>query len=198
MYGVDFFTMVSISKYFNSLHIAQIFAVASLMLATLNTIHAQSINSVRQDFIDARKCVVLERFQMVYNNKSFLQNRYLILSAKNNEKGYVQCLFQENDTKLLCESASGYFNKKSKDHSKPSSDYLAALTRLGFSTDHSKGNFQRMFEIKDKYDLVGVSETLLSAFYELHGARLNSEFVWKAPLATLPVGQNSSTCSPVS
>jgi cell division protein FtsI/penicillin-binding protein 2 len=174
------------------------FCIASFMLTAFDTIHAQSIKSERQDFIDARKCVVLERFQMVYNNKSFVQNRYLVLSAKNNEKGYVQCLFQENDTKLLCESSSGYFNKKAKNHSKPSPDYLASLTRLGFSTDHSKGNFQRMFEIKDKYDLVGVSETLLSAFYELHGARLNSEFVWNAPLATLPIGQNSSTCSPVS
>ena len=51
-----------------------------------------------------------------------------------------------------------------------------------------------MFDINKKSDFIGVSEALLSALFELHGARLDTELVWKAPLA--PTG--SKTCSPVS
>ncbi len=157
-------------------------------------IQAEMEHFAKKDFIEARKCHVIERLQMVYDKKTFIQNRYLILSIKNDKDNYVQCLFQDNDTRLLCEASSGFYTKGGSALKQSGNDYLETLKRLGFSTDASQGNFQRMFDIQKKTDFTEVADILLSVLFELHGARMNSVFIWDAPLA-----QNSAKiCSPVS
>src|ERR1700722_3139024 len=40
------------------------------------------------------------------------ENRYLILAIKEGPRGSVQCLFVENDARLLCEAESGFYAQK--------------------------------------------------------------------------------------
>ncbi len=73
---------------------------------------------------------------------------------------------------------------------------LAALAKLGFSTDDSKGNYQRMIDIASPDDFGAVADVILSALYETYGARTDSKIEWQAPLA--PGRGIFLVCAPVS
>ena len=71
---------------------------------------------------------------------------------------------------------------------------LAALARLGFSTDDSQGNFQRMIDIKNSADVSVVADLILSTFFEVY-ARVGSQMKWVSPLAD--IDPLTSSCIPI-
>ncbi len=71
---------------------------------------------------------------------------------------------------------------------------IAALGRLGFSTDDSAGNFQIWFDVPDPPDFNRIADFILRALHDGYGAHANDHLEFNAPLAPHP----TSKCIPVS
>jgi hypothetical protein len=109
----------------------------------------------------------------------------------------VQCIFLDDDTRMLCEAASGFYasaTPESRIHFLPASR-IAALGWLGFSTDDTEGNFQLMIDFDGEPNLDAVAEIVLTALYEVYGARLGMELEWKSLLADFD--PRDSSCIPI-
>jgi hypothetical protein len=74
----------------------------------------------------------------------------------------------------------------------PASD-IAALGRLGFSTDDSQGNFQIWFDVAEPPDFNAIADFTLKALHDGYGARAGVTLEFNAPLAPNP----SLKCVPV-
>ncbi len=135
-----------------------------------------------QTFVATYRCEVVERLSMIRANRS-TTDRFLVLSLDGVQRGYVQCLFLD-DARLLCEAESGYYADRPGEPRSfrvpPAA--LAALARLGFATEETEGNYQRLIEIATPADLEYAAEVMLSALYEGYGARTYSSIDWDAPL----------------
>lgn len=70
---------------------------------------------------------------------------------------------------------------------------IAALARLGFSTDNSEGNFRIGFEVKEPPDFNAVADLILQALHDAFEARAGATLLIEAPLAPRPTGK----CVPV-
>lgn len=154
-------------------------------------------------FLSAYRCPVIVRLAGIHarGDRKREDERFLILALARDENSYVQCAFFDEDRRILCEAASGYYNAP---EGAPRTAYLpadsiAALAKLGFSTDDSHGNFQRETEIRGRSDFDSVAELLLTALYESYGARLNTKIeVHSALVEDLGAVLKVSDCPPVS
>lgn len=148
-------------------------------------------------FLLTYRCGVVERLSQIHENRKTDVDRYFILSLKASPQSYVQCIFLDNDTRMLCEASSGYYaTPEVQDRAvflRPES--VAALARLGFATDDSQGNFQLMIDLNGEPDLDAIAEIVLTALYEAYGARLGDPLDWKSPLADFDPSQSS--CAPI-
>jgi hypothetical protein len=141
-----------------------------------------------QNFVDTYRCAVLERLDFIVAQRhSDEQNRFLVLDLPEKPLGftqdYVQCAFDTDNTRMLCEAASGWWAKEG-----PRTDFLpktsvAALAGLGFSTDDSHGNFKRFVDTPDENGRIAAAELLLKALYRAYGARLSNRLTVTAPLS---------------
>lgn len=160
-----------------------IFVTAVLVLSP-PTLAAERTSELERFLLDNR-CAVLERLAYIHTHGDVAgPNRFLILAIKNFPQRYVQCLFQEGDSKILCEASSGfYFDKPDEPRQlkvKPRKEKI--LGRLGFSTDGSEGNYQRMIELGNPPDLLKVADLMLTTLYEVYGAQAGVALELKAPL----------------
>jgi hypothetical protein len=73
---------------------------------------------------------------------------------------------------------------------------MAALKRLGFSTDSSKGNYARDIQGITRADFPRIADIILTALYEVYGVHLGTELEWQAPFAPESKGVPSS-CVPI-
>ena len=101
-----------------------------------------------------------------------------------------------NRTRILCEASSGYYYNKD---GAPRTFYLprdaiAALGKLGFSTDDSKGNFRYEAGIGAPPDLNAIADLMLTALHDAYGARAGGTLQFNAPFAH----GATSKCIPVS
>jgi hypothetical protein len=130
-----------------------------------------------------------------HGDRSVQWDRFLILGSRSAREHYVQCIFTDNDTEMHCEAASGFYAPKALQfHLAP--PQMAALKRLGFSTDASMGNFQRDIDTRKPADLPAVSDLMLSTLYEVYGVR-GSDLQWgRAPLTPELKGVPTS-CVPI-
>jgi hypothetical protein len=144
------------------------------------------------------RCPVVDRLERIYEagNPTLDRDRFLAITVPQHRNRYVQCIFQEARSKLLCEASSGfYFSKRTEPRTfrlPPSS--IDALARLGFSTDDSAGNFQRMIDVGSRPNFNAMADLILKALHDAYGARAVSRLEINAPFAPRP----SSTCIPLS
>jgi hypothetical protein len=61
---------------------------------------------------------------------------------------------------------------------------LAALARLGFDMDASKGNFQRYLAIRQPSDFDAVAAFMLEALYAGYEGAVDRPIVWVSPNAS--------------
>jgi hypothetical protein len=158
-------------------------AMAAAMVAPASPAAAASASDLTA-FLAAYRCELVERLRMIHADPA-PDARHLIIYLLDAPRAYVQCLFVENDSKILCEAESEFYRQKAGEPRRfritPQS--LAALARLGFSTDDSKGNYRRIIDLTGAGDFTVVADLLLSALYQGYGARLDSRLEWEAPLA---------------
>src|SRR6266545_706778 len=167
--------------------------VGALTVATA----ALAQSSELRMFLATYRCAVVERLELIYQHPA-PRDRFLALALSNGPRGYVQCIFLEDNTKMLCEAESGYYaDLPGRPRSfRVTPQGLAALARLGFSTEDWDGNHQLMMDIRGPDDFAAVADTILSALYDAYGARLGSHMHWTSPLAQQP-NAASSRCTPI-
>ncbi len=143
------------------------------------------------------RCPVVDRLQQIYNAAPYShpQNLFLIVYFAARPQDYVQCVFDPL-TRMLCEAASGFYDNVAsapRTRRLPASA-IAALGRLGFSTDDSAGNFQIWFDVADPPDFNAIAEFILKALHDGYEARAGVTLKFEAPLAPGATGK----CVPVS
>lgn len=144
------------------------------------------------------RCPLVDRFERVYEagDPTSDADRFVAVTVPTHPHGYVQCIFIEGKTRLLCEASSGFYYGvagQSRPFHLPQAS-LAALAKLGFSMDDSKGNFQIFVDVSHKPDFNAVADLVLTALHDAYGARADSPLQANAPFAPRPTAR----CIPVS
>jgi len=170
-------------------------AVETILLSL--TVAAAQTGSLRALLIEYR-CPVVDRLDRIYEHASLHDylDRFLAVTLPEHPHGYVQCMFADGRTKILCEASSGFYYNKAGE---PRTFYLApaaiaALGRLGFSTDDSAGNFRYQASIGQQPDLNAIADLILAALHDGYGARAQSRLSLNAPFAP----RATTKCVPVS
>jgi hypothetical protein len=158
---------------------------------------AQDSAATFHDLLVQYRCPVVDRLERIYptDDHADTQDNFLIIDFPDHPQDYVQCVF-DSRTKMLCEASSGYFYDppdKPRTYRLPASA-IAALGRLGFSTDDSAGNFRIWLDVADPPDFNHIADFMLRALHDGYGARANMNLQFNAPLAP----HSSSKCIPVS
>ena len=176
---------------------ARVLSLPAALLASAVAM-AQDVNSYQQ-LLGRYLCPVVDRLERIHamGDPALHSDEYLIVAIDGRDETYVQCLFYLADglEKIMCEAASGFYLTKP---GQPRTvhlpaDAIAALARLGFSTDDSKGNF-RIDVDADPPDFRAIGELILKALHDAYGARAESKLLLVAPYA--PKG--TPKCVPVS
>jgi hypothetical protein len=137
-------------------------------------------------FLSKFRCDVLERLAYIHTHGDRAgPDRFIIVAVERYPEAYVQCIFLDDDTKMLCEASSGFFaqlpGERRKFRIKPKG--VLILEELGFSIDESEGNYQRMVELGRPPDLLTISDLILTTLYRVYGAEHAEALEFKAPLA---------------
>ena len=167
---------------------------AALLTSEMTT--AQDATTFEQ-LLQQYRCPVVDRLQRIYatGDPEKFHDEYLILDMPPQRENYVQCLFYRTD-KIMCEAASGFYLDPPDE---PRTMYLspsaiAALARLGFSTDDSQGNFRIDLDLANPPDFNAIATLMLRALYDAYGARAQTKLDFHAPYAE----GATSKCTPVS
>ena len=169
--------------------------VSTILIAT--TVASAQTGTLRALLAEYR-CPVVDRLDRIFDHPKptdFL-DRFLAVTHVGHPHGYVQCIFIANRTRVLCEASSGYYYNKDgapRTFFLPK-DSIAALGRLGFSTDDSKGNFRFEAGIAAPPDLNAIADLILAALHDAYGARADTELRFNAPFAP----GTASKCVPIS
>lgn len=146
---------------------------------------AQEPDTYRELLVQYR-CAVVDRLQQIYAATDFAhpQNWFLIVYFAAQPNDYVQCVFDPK-TYMFCEAASGFYDSVA---TQPRTRWLskgavAALGRLGFSTDDTADNFRIGFDVADPPDFNGIADFILKALHDGFSARANDALEFNAPLA---------------
>ena len=146
-------------------------------------------------FIAIHKCPVAEGLRMIAATTE-RRDPFLILAwpPSSPVQGYVQCLFNDDSSEIYCEAQSGTLDPGPG--RRPSRHGLAALARLGFDMDATKGNFQRRLAIRGPYDFDAVAAFMLAALYAGYEGVVDRPIVWVSPNASEAVA--AQRCAPTS
>lgn len=174
-------------------YIAFIFALVITILMS-PSVRADSLH----DLLVVYRCEVVNRLEQIYltGNPASHRNRYLAISVPRRIQAYVQCIFHDNNTKIYCEAASGFwYSKKGEPRTfRQTPEAIDALAGLGFDIDDSAGNFNIDREIGTPPDFNALADFMLRALHDGYGARGNMNLEFNAPFAP----KAPSTCVPVS
>ncbi len=150
------------------------------------------------DLLVQYRCPVVDRLEQIYvsGNPASSHGRFLAITVPHATQAYVQCLFHDNNRKAYCEAASGFYydGAGAARTFHQSANVIAALGRLGFSTDDSAGNFSVDRDLADPPDFNALADFILKAQHDGYGARADLKLKFNAPLAP----HATSQCVPVS
>lgn len=171
-----------------------VFAILLASLAGIVPSHSDDRAGLLR-FLEANRCLIMERLDIIHAaSGTGAANPYIVVSLAGEPQSYVQCLFL-GDGSMLCEASSGYYaqlpGEPRKFQATPAA--LAALERLGFSTDDSVGNFQRLVDVNSPADVAPAADLILSALYFGYHAWPDTPLEIEAPLA--PVAPAQSRCA---
>lgn len=151
-------------------------------------------SDVRARFLPAAACEIRERLRIVGARPNGL-HRFVIVEARRIGQAYVQCLFVK-DGGLLCEVSSGFYGRP-QDRLEVTPSVAAILSGAGFSTDGSRGNFQRMRPTDDvPAQIEEAAQVLAVILHDLYGARTLDDL--KYQVAGAPRLANARLCGGIS
>jgi len=177
---------------------AVILSAAAVILSPVGALAGAQDGGGFRQFLAAYRCAVVDRLERIYEagDPSSHYDRFIAISVVGHPHGYVQCMFYDNRSKLLCEAASGYYFD-AEDEPRTfwlSREALAVLRGLGFSTEDVQGNHALELDVATPPDFNAIADLILKALYGAYDARANSSLSFNAPFAP----RESSSCIPVS
>ena len=178
-------------------HVCRAAAAAAIALVLSFTGVAAPRASLRALLVEYR-CPVVDRLERIYEygDPTVEMDRFIAVNLEGHPHGYVQCMFVQNQTRMVCEAASGfYFDEPGKPRTfRLHQNAIDALASLGFSTDDSNGNFQHEFDVGPVPDFNAIADFILGALHDGYGARADSQLTFNVPFAPQP----TSRCIPLS
>jgi hypothetical protein len=142
-----------------------------------------------RELLNRYRGVMADRLKRIYEavDPSDTQDAFLIIEFSDRPEDYVQCVF-DTPTKMLCEASSGFFLSAPDEPrlKRLPAPAVAALGRLGLSTDDSAGNFCIAFDVEKPPDFDSIAEFMLKALHDGYGARATTILRFDAPLAPEP------------
>jgi type III secretion system-like peptide-binding chaperone len=124
-------------------------------------------------------CEILGYLTAIRSQPMTPRNRYLIVEVAE-RSGYVQCLFLNNDRKILCEAANGAYDKSGANY--VAADRLVTLARLGFSLDGAKSNYQQRRAVRGDASLAKIADLLIRTLHDVYDVAPDHHFRYQAPL----------------
>ena len=165
--------------------LVRVLMTAALLLTPPGMAAAQEPTPLEQ-FLLQYRCLVVDRLERIYatGDPEKYQDEYLIIDIPPHPETYVQCLFYAKK-KLYCEAASGFFLNAANEPRtmRLPAGSIAALARLGFSTDDSNGNFRLDIDIADPPDFNAIADLMLKALHDAYGADADTKLRFQAPYA---------------
>jgi hypothetical protein len=152
-------------------------------------------------FVTTHRCALLERLMAVHGGSSpnSTPDRFLILARADQPQAHVLCIFHESNQRLRCEASSGF-------HYNPAGEprrfrlrpgESAKLARYKFSSDDSRGNFLRMIELGETFNLAGVASMMLNMLHDIYGADMSTRLMVNQPVLSRGLVPLASTaCRP--
>jgi hypothetical protein len=167
--------------------------IAALLLACTACASGDSATAKPPDtlgeLMDVHRCETIVRLEQVRSSKEAAgqpkkKDRYIVLSSARNQNHFVQCIFIDDDARMLCEASSGFYVRNRPETPKPFLGTPArdALVSLGFSSDDSDGNFQHFVDMKPGNSLETVADLVLTALHNGYGVRRLTKLTFMAPL----------------
>ena len=154
---------------------------------TIFTVGAAAAPNPRLEYLQKYRCPVADRLSRLYSAGDPAQDRdrFIAVTLLEHKHGYVQCLFHDHETRLLCEASSGFWYDKpgTPRTMRLAPDKIAALGRLGFSTDDSHGNFSLDLPVPQQPDFGAIADLILEALYDGYDARVDKTLTFTAPFA---------------
>jgi hypothetical protein len=124
-------------------------------------------------------CEILAYLKGIRHAPAKLPHRYLTVEV-DQVTAYVQCLFYSRNRRILCEVASGFYQKPRANY--VTAERMPALAALGYSLDDSKGNFQQRRAISGDATLSDVADLIIRSLREAYGVTATAQFRYHAPL----------------
>lgn len=164
---------------------------ALLSIAPVATASTQTTMEKSSSFLALRTayhCLVTDRLEATWRtgDRRSTRDRFVALTVPHHPHGYVQCLFYDRGGKLLCEAASGFYRElpnAPRPYRLPDDD-VAALAKLGFSTDDSTGNFRIEMDLGKTPEFTMIADFMLRALHDGYGASAALALSVSAPLAS--------------
>ena len=164
---------------------------------------AEAAPAARDRFVAQHLCAVRTLLTRIHENgpRNTSRNRFLVVAMRGYGQNYVQCIFIDEDRRMLCEASSGVhrYTADSDIRLRQEPRSVAALMALGFAQPDARANFAREVELGTPPDLDIPARLILTALhdgYDAEGVSLDMT----APMAgaepacgIVPAGQPAAT-----
>jgi hypothetical protein len=145
-------------------------------------------------FLTQFRCRLVERLEYIHAHDNRAgPDRFLAVASFLEPQSYIQCLFIEGDSKLLCEASSGFYANRLEDpwRYRLNDGAVASLKGLGFSLDKPEGNFQQMIEIQGEPDYQSIADFMLKVLFNVYRVGIDASLKLTAPL--VPASFNATS-----
>ncbi|GJE61939.1 TY-Chap domain-containing protein [Methylobacterium trifolii] len=162
----------------------------AIALAALAASPPSWAGDARDRFVATHHCEILSRLWRIYDRgpHDTSKDRFLAVTLAGRPQSYVQCIFTDDDARMLCEAASGaYRGRDDPDRGVAlPAESIAALRRLGFEQPDRKGNFEMTVDLGSPPRLDDVARLMLVALHDAYGGDAASVLELTAPMARYP------------
>ncbi|MEE7449772.1 hypothetical protein MRF4_19220 [Methylobacterium radiotolerans] len=164
---------------------------AMLVLATTSALAAPEAAGdpgTRAPFVREHRCAIAERLDAIHRRGpvDVSRDRFVVVAPRGQTQRYVQCIFQDRDTRMLCEAASGAYGPPGRRRLRLDAAARQALAALGYVQADPAENFARLVELGTPPDMGIAADLMLAALHDAYGARPGTVLDIEAPHGGTP------------
>jgi len=162
-------------------------ALLQLGLSTTGSVAEENTTTAIEDFISTYDCMLVENLKTIseHGDRGSSRDRFFVVDFQEPSQRFVQCLFFEFATKLLCEASSGRYGPAPSEEGALvlSQEDEAALKSLGFEAPYQVANFRQEIALGHPPNFREVAALVLRTMYVVYGARIDTPMSITAPMA---------------